>query len=233
MKRESDGVNLQFIDEEQVRAVLSYKELIPLIRRALMDYSAGSVQQPLRAVLPITKHNGWFALMPAAYGDVMGAKMVTFYPGNAASGKHTHQAVIQLFRADNGEPLAVLDGRLITEMRTAAVSAVAVDVLARPKKIVLAILGSGVQARSHFKALSLVRTLSDIRVWSRSQDHAEKLAAEIGARSAPTVEDAVAGADVVLTLTSSPVPILFGKWLKKDSCGVRSWGGHPRTSRTR
>ena len=87
MKRESDGVNLQFIDEEQVRAVLSYQELIPLMRRALMDYSAGSVQQPLRAVLPITKHDGWFALMPAAYGDVMGAKMVTFYPGNAASGE--------------------------------------------------------------------------------------------------------------------------------------------------
>ena len=120
------------------------------------------------------------------------------------------------------QPLAVLDGRLITEMRTAAVSAVAVDFLARPEKIVLAILGSGVQARSHFKALSLVRTLSDIRVWSRSQDHAEKLAAEIGARSAPTVEEAVAGADVVLTLTSSPVPILFGKWLKQDSvvCAV-------------
>ncbi len=222
MKRESDGVNRRFIDEEQVRAVLSYQELIPLMRRALMDYSAGSVQQPLRAVLPITKHDGWFALMPAAYGDVMGAKMVTFYPGNAAFGEHTHQAVIQLFRADNGQPLAVLDGRLITEMRTAAVSAVAVDVLARPGKIVLAILGSGVQARSHFKALSLVRTLSDVRVWSRSQDHAEKLAAEIGARSVPTVEEAVAGADVVLTLTSSPVPILFGKWLKQNSlvCAV-------------
>jgi len=160
--------------------------------------------------------------MPAAYGGVMGAKMVTFYPGNAASGGHTHQAVIQLFRADNGEPIAVLDGRLVTEMRTAAMSAVAVDLLAPPKKIVLAILGSGVQARSHFRALSLVRALSEVRVWSRSQDHADKLAGEIGARSTATVEDAVAGADVVLTLTSSPVPILSGQWLKKDAvvCAV-------------
>jgi ornithine cyclodeaminase/alanine dehydrogenase-like protein (mu-crystallin family) len=215
-------VNLQFIDEEQVRGVLSYHELIPLMRRALMDYSAGKVLQPLRAVLPIREHNGWFALMPAAYGEVMGAKMVTFYPGNATSGEHTYQAVIQLFRASNGEPLAVMDGRLITEMRTAAVSAVAVDLLARPEKIVLAILGSGVQARSHFKALSLVRALGDIRVWSRSQEHAEKLANEIGARAASTVEEAVSGADVVLTLTSSPVPVLIGRWLKKDAvvCAV-------------
>jgi ornithine cyclodeaminase/alanine dehydrogenase-like protein (mu-crystallin family) len=215
-------VSLQFIDEEQVCGVLSYHELIPLMRRALMDYSAGKVQQPLRAVLPIKEHNGWFALMPAAYGDIMGAKMVTFYPGNALSGEHTHQAVIQLFRADSGEPLAVMDGRLITEMRTAAVSAVAVDFLARPEKVVLAILGSGVQARSHFKALSLVRALSDIRVWSRSQDHAKKLAGEIGARSVPNVEDAVSGADVVLTLTSSAEPVLFGRWLKRDAvvCAV-------------
>ena len=219
---ESDSVNLQFIDEEQVRGVLSYHELIPLMRSALMDYSAGKVLQSLRAVLPIKEHNGWFALMPAAYGDVMGAKMVTFYPGNAASGGHTHQAVIQLFRSDNGDPIAVMDGRLITEMRTAAVSAVAVNILARPEKIVLAILGSGVQARSHFKALSLVRALSDVRVWSRSQDRSQKLAKEIGGRTTPSVEDAVSGADVVLTLTSSPEPILFGRWLKKDAvvCAV-------------
>lgn len=215
-------MNLPFIDEEQVLGVLSYHELIPLMRRALMDYSAGKVLQPLRSVLPIRDHNGWFALMPAAYGDVMGAKMVTFYPGNAASSGHTHQAVIQLFRADNGEPIAVMDGRLITEMRTAAVSAVAVDSLARPKNIALAILGSGVQARSHFKALSLVRAIGDLRVWSRSQDHAEQLADEIGGRAASSVENAVSGADVVLTLTSSPAPILCGRWLKKDAvvCAV-------------
>src|ERR1700692_3366897 len=143
---------LLFLDEDQVRAVLSYDELIPAIRLALMDLSAGRVVQPMRTVMSVTAHGGWFAVMPAVYGGVMGAKMVTFYPGNMALGKHTHLAMIQLFRSDTGEPLAVMDGRLITEMRTAAVSAVAVDRLALPDAGVLGILGSGVQGRSHVPA---------------------------------------------------------------------------------
>src|ERR1700727_1400408 len=159
---------LQFFDEDQVRAVLSYDELIPVIRQALMDYSAGRVVQPLRTVLSVVAHAGWFAVMPAVYRDVMGAKMVTFYPGNADRGMHTHQAVIQLFRADTGESLAIMDGRLITEMRTAAVSAVAVDLLASVDAKVLGILGSGVQARSHVQALSRVRKFEEIRVWGRT-----------------------------------------------------------------
>ena len=142
-----------FLNEDQVREVLSYDDLIPAIRQALMDFSAGRVVQPLRTVMPVAEHSGWFAVMPAVYGGVMGAKMVTFYPGNAALQKHTHMAMIQLFRSDTGEPLAVMDGRLITEMRTAAVSAVAVDQLASPEAKVLGILGSGVQARSHVQAL--------------------------------------------------------------------------------
>jgi thiomorpholine-carboxylate dehydrogenase len=213
---------LPYIDEEQIRAALSYAELIPAIRRALMDLSAGRVIQPLRSVIRVASHDGWFALMPAVYGEVMGAKMVTFYPGNVALGKHTHLATIQLFRADTGEPLAVMDGRLITEMRTAAVSAVAVDRLARPEAGVLAILGSGVQARSHFQALTGIRPFSEVRVWSRSPDNARRFATEIGACAAETAEEAVAEADVVLTLTSSPTPILHGRWLKQDAlvCAV-------------
>jgi ornithine cyclodeaminase/alanine dehydrogenase-like protein (mu-crystallin family) len=210
-----------FINEEQVREVLSYDELIPAIRRALIDFSASLVVQPLRTVMPVAQHAGWFAVMPAVYGDVMGAKMVTFYPRNADKGKHTHLAMIQLFRADTGEPLAILDGRLITEMRTAAVSAVAVDLLARPEVKVLGILGSGVQARSHVRALSHVRTFDEIRVWCRSEENAQRLAEEVGGR-VMTAEEAVSGADVVLTVTSSPEPVLFGRWLKKDAivCAV-------------
>lgn len=212
---------LQFFNEDQVRAVLSYEELIPAIRQALMDLSAGRVVQPLRSVMSVAAHAGWFAVMPAVYGDVMGAKMVTFYPRNVALGKHTHLAMIQLFRSDTGEPLAVMDGRLITEMRTAAVSAVAVDLLAKPDAKVLAILGSGVQARSHVKALSQIRTFDEIRVWSRSDENARRFAEEVGAK-VMTAEDAVSGADVVLTLTSSPEPVLMGRWLKKDAvvCAV-------------
>src|ERR1700722_18286430 len=203
------------LDEEQVRAVLRFEELIPAIRRALMDFSAGRVQQPVRAIIPVSSYGGWLGVMPAVYGTVMGAKMVTFYPGNAALKKHTHMAMIQLFRADTGEPLAVMDGRLITEMRTAAVSAVAVDCLARKDVKVLGVLGSGVQARSHVRALARVRKFEEIRVWSRSKDNARKFADEVGAR-VTSAEEAATGADVLLTLTSSPVPVLQGRWLKKD-----------------
>jgi thiomorpholine-carboxylate dehydrogenase len=211
---------LLFLNEDQVRKVLSYDDLIPAIRQALMDFSAGRVVQPLRTVMSVAAHGGWFAVMPAVYGGVMGAKMVTFYPGNVALEKHTHMAMIQLFRSDTGEPLAVMDGRLITEMRTAAVSAVAVDCLARRDAKVLGILGSGVQARSHVRALSRVKTFEEIRVWSRSAENAHRFAEEVGAR-VTTAEEA-AGADVVLTLTSSPVPVLQGRWLKQDAvvCAV-------------
>ncbi|HET6217619.1 MAG TPA: ornithine cyclodeaminase family protein [Acidobacteriaceae bacterium] len=204
------------LTEDQVRAVLSYDELIPAIRKALKDFSAGRVHQPLRNIIPVPEHGGWFGVMPAAYGTVMGAKMVAFYPGNAELQKHTHMAMIQLFRADTGEPLATMDGRLITEMRTAAVSAVAIDRLASPAAKVLAILGSGVQARSHVRALAGIRSFTDVRVWSRSPDHAQQFASEIGAR-ATTAEQAVSGADVVLALTSSPQPILKGKWLSPQA----------------
>ncbi len=200
------------LSEEQVRALLSYEELIPAMRKALMDFSAGRVLQPLRAILPVTAHGGWFGVMPAVYDTVMGAKMVAFYPGNVNLRKHTHMAMIQLFRSDTGEPLATMDGRLITEMRTAAVSAVAIDHLAAPGAKVLGILGSGVQARSHFRALAGIRSFTDVRVWSRSQDHAQQFASEVGAR-VTTAEKAVSGADVVLSLTSSPEPVLRGKWL--------------------
>jgi thiomorpholine-carboxylate dehydrogenase len=205
-----------FISEDQIGKVLTYEELIPAIKTALMDFSAGRVLQPVRTVMSVQEHSGWFAVMPAVYGNVMGAKMVTFYPRNVELNKHTHLAMINLFRADTGEPLAIMDGRLITEMRTAAVSAVAVDHLAPINASRLAILGSGVQARSHFKALSHVRSFTDIRVWSRSAENAHRFAEEIGAR-VTNAEEAVADADVVLTLTSSAHPILSGKWLKEGA----------------
>jgi ornithine cyclodeaminase/alanine dehydrogenase-like protein (mu-crystallin family) len=150
--------------------------------------------------------------MPVIAGDVMGVKTVTFYPGNAELGLHTHMAVIELLRRASGEPLAVMDGRVVTEMRTAAVSAVAADALASPRASSLGILGSGVQARSHIQALRLVRPdLKEIRIWSRTAANAERLAAETGARSV-VMEEACA-ADVVLTVTASPVPVLEGRML--------------------
>ena len=215
----TDG--LLFLNEDRVCAVLEYDDLIPVMRQALMDLSAGRVVQPLRTVMRVAEHGGWFAVMPAVYRGVMGAKLVTFYLGNVELKKHTHMAMIQLFRADTGEPLAVIDGRLITEMRTAAVSAVAVDHLAGRDAKVLGILGSGVQARSHVRALSRVRSFEEIRVWSRSEENARRFADEVGAK-VMTAEEVATGADVVLTLTSSPEPILQGRWLKRDAvvCAV-------------
>ena len=205
-----------FLTEADVRALLTYEALIPAIRQALMDYSAGLVEQPARMVLRAGNaeghRNGWFAVMPVIAGDVMAVKTVTFYPGNDELGLHTHMAIVELLRRSTGEPLAVMDGRLITEMRTAAVSAVALDVLGGTDVRSLGILGSGVQARSHLRAFGMVRSgLKDIRIWSRTAENAKQLAAETGAR-AVTIEEAAA-ADVVLTVTSAGTPILQGRWL--------------------
>jgi thiomorpholine-carboxylate dehydrogenase len=139
---------------------------------------------------------------------MLGCKLVTVYPHS----EPTHKAVIQLFDAATGAPLALLDGRLITEMRTAAVSAVATQLLASPTARTLAILGSGVQARAHVAALRLVRSFDRIRVWSRNPEHARTFAAEIGAQ-VTSAEEAVRGADVVITVTHSPTPVLRGEWL--------------------
>lgn len=204
---------LPFFDEQQVRAVLRMEDLIPAMEKALIDLSAGRVAQPVRQMLTVGSYGGHFGTMPAAGEVSMGAKLVTFYPGNAARGLPTHLALILLFRPETGEPLAVMDGRLITEMRTAAVSAVATRALAAQDAKVLAILGSGVQARSHVEALRLVREFEEIRVWSRTAEHAERFAAEVGAR-VMRAEEAVRGADVVVTATSSMEPVLKGAWLK-------------------
>ena len=209
-----------YISEQEVRSVLTYEALIPAIRQALIDYSAGLVNQPPRSVLRAGNaegpRNGWFAVMPVVAGDMMAVKTVTFFPGNAELGLHTHMAVVELLRRATGEPLAIMDGRLITEMRTAAVSAVAVAALAPAQAASFGILGSGVQARAHIQALKQVWPgMREIRVWSRNPAHAEKLAAETGAR-AVAIEEAAA-ADVILTATASPEPVLRGRWLSTHS----------------
>src|SRR6185503_6518003 len=140
--------------------------------RALVEFSAGRVTQPPRQMLTIEPHGAHFGSMPAAGSVGLGAKLVTLYPGNAARGLPTHAAVIVLFRPETGEPLAIMDGRLITEMRTAAVSAVATKAMAAEDPKVLAVLGSGVQARSHVEALGLVCDFAEIRIWSRTPEHA-------------------------------------------------------------
>ena len=200
-----------FLSEAEVRAHLHMRDLIPAIAEALRDLSLGAVQQPVRQVLAIDEHKGFFGLMPAyaRARDTLGAKLVTFYPHN--TGRPTHHAVIQLFRAQTGEPLVTMDGRLITEMRTAAASAVATDLLARQDARVLAILGSGVQARSHLEALRLVRQFDEVRVWSPR--NAGKFATDFGVSESASAEACVRSADVIVVATAANAPVLFGDWI--------------------
>ena len=210
------------LDKEQVRKHLRMEELIPAMEKALIDFSAGKVTQPVRSVITVDPPGGFFGMMPARTPDGLGIKLVTFYPKNAERGIPTHMATIFLADPETGAPLAVMDGTLITEMRTAAVSAAATKLLASSDAKILAILGSGVQARSHVEALRLVRRFEEVRVWSPTKAHAEQFAKQIGAK-AMSAEDVVRGADVVVTATSSKTPVLCGTWLKAG-CHVNAVG---------
>jgi thiomorpholine-carboxylate dehydrogenase len=194
------------------------------MEKALIDFSAGRVTQPVRSILSIdvAAATGFLGLMPALTPDGLGLKAVTFYPSNAERGIPTHMATIFLVDPQTGTPLAIMDGRLITEMRTAAVSAAATKLLASPDAKVLAILGSGVQARSHVDALRLVRSFEEIRIWSPTLENAQRFAKEIGG-AAMSAEEAVRDADVIVTVTSSKEPVLRGAWLK-PGCHVNAVG---------
>jgi len=204
------------LDEQAVRAVLRWDQLIAEMEVALIALSQGRVMQPVRNVITIEEGKRYLAVMPAVAEDAMGLKAVSFYPGNAGTALPTHLAMILLFSPDTGEPLAVMDGRLITEMRTAAVSAAVTRHLSSPDSRVLALLGSGVQAAAHLEALSKVRRFDEVRVWSRTRAHAERFAREHNAL-AMDAESAVRGADVVVTATASVEPILKGAWLKRGA----------------
>jgi thiomorpholine-carboxylate dehydrogenase len=207
---------VMYVDEARVRALLRWDALIGAMESALAALSSGRVIQPVRNMITVEEGKRYLGIMPAVAEDVMGLKVVSFYPGNADTAVPTHLAMIVLLRSATGEPLAVMDGRLITEMRTAAVSAAVTKCLAPPPGSVLALLGSGVQARAHLEALSSVCSFREIRVWSRTADHAKRFAAQHGA-VASDAESAVRGADVIVTATNAREPILEGAWLKRGA----------------
>ena len=216
--------------ERDVRAVLPMPDLISAMERALAEYSAERVVQPVRAVLEVGSEGGLFAVMPAALDDppVMGAKLVTVYHGNHDRGLPSHLASIVVLDHATGGLVALMDGRYITEARTAAVSAVSVKLLARPDASSLAIIGSGVQARSHLEAIRHVRTLSDVRVWSPTAHHREAFAAEMSAATGLPVHakgsaaEAARGADLVVLATASAVPVVEDEAIEAGAhiCGV-------------
>lgn len=207
---------VMFLGEAEVRKFLDWKPLIATMETALIAFSAGRVIQPVRNMLTIEEGKRYLGIMPAVADDAMGLKLVCFYPGNAGTSVPTHTAMILLFRPKTGEPLAVLDGRLITEMRTAAVSAAVTNRLAAPESRVLALLGSGVQAKAHLEAIREVRPIREVRVWSQTPEHAKDFANANGA-TATDAESAVRGADIIVTATNAREPVLKGAWLRRGA----------------
>ena len=219
------------LSEKDVRAVLSMDDLIAAMEQALEQYSAGGARQPLRSVFEVGGQHAFHAVMPAFIEQPpsLGTKIVTVYGSNSARGLPSHLATIILLDPETGALLSVMDGRYITEARTAAASAASAKHLANPDARVLAVIGSGVQAHSHVEALARVRNIQEIRIWGRTPAHADALVAELGPRittatlkASRSVEEAVRGADVIALVTASKEPVLRRAWVSPGAhiCAV-------------
>lgn len=213
--RRDRGKDLLVLSRSDVAALLDRLELMEPLAQALASYSAGAAQSPARAAA-ITPR-GWLGAMPAYLPRLaLAAKVISVFPANASLGLPSHQGIVALFDHENGRPLCVLDARHITALRTAAVSALSVRELARPGARVLAVLGSGEQARSHCRLVPTVRAFLELRLAARNQQRAETLAAELpGWRVVRSFEEAVRGADVVVCCTNSPEPVVQLSWLRQ------------------
>lgn len=220
---------LPLIGEAGIASVLRWPDLIDAIEAAMTAFSAGRVVQPVRQMNPVPGRDAFMAAMPAVGpGDegAMGVKVVTLYHGNAGTDVPTHQAAILLFDRANGSPLAVLDGRLITEMRTAAGTAAIVRKLTAGGPKTVAILGNGVQARAHAAALRAVREIAELRLWARNPAHGRPVAEELGAVFLADAAAAVRDADIVVCATSATTPVLRGAWVREGALVASvGWNG--------
>ena len=228
--------HVRFIDEDEVAAVLTMRDLIPCMAETLVRYSRGEFIQPVRHIVQVPQRGGFFGSMPAVSANGVGSKIVAFYPSNADKGLDTHQGLIVMCDPETGLPSTVMDARLITAMRTAAVTAAYVDAVAPAEIQTFAMLGAGVQARSHIEALRCVRNIGQIRIWNRTAERAEKLAEETGALAVASRRAAVEDADVVVTATAATEPIIDGDWLKPGvklaSIGFSGFDGCELDART-
>lgn len=212
----------RLLTEAQVKTLLPLSDLVSAMQEALARFSAGEVLQPVRSVMSVGPTHAFFGLMPAYLPAPprLGAKLVTVFNGNAARGLPSHLATILLLDPETGALTALMDGRYITEMRTAAVSAVSVQQLAQPSPATLAILGTGVQAQSHLEAFAAMFTLTEARVWSPQPASREQFVHRSAERvsfpvsAAHSAEDAVRGADLVVLATSSSTPVVQDHWVK-------------------
>ena len=230
------------LSAEDVAKLLPMRDCIEVMRDALGALARGNALVPLRMVMRMPDASGFLGVMPGQIGPdgeregALGMKAVSVFPGNAGRGIDTHQGAVLLFEPDTGRLSALLDGAAITAIRTAAVSGLATDLLARKDASELAILGAGVQARTHLEAIAAVRPLRRVRIWSRNPEHAVNLVRESAARypatidAVPTAEAAVRGADVVATVTASPQPVLQRPWVK-DGAHINAVGSSIPTTR--
>ncbi len=211
-------MKLLVLSGRDVHALLGFRECAAVMREALIALQAGQAQMPLRTVIRPEGAAGLVALMPSYQADY-GLKAICITPANPAAGLDTHQGVVLLSSGATGEPLALLNASAVTEIRTAAVSVVATELLARPDADVLAVIGTGVQARSHVLALQEARDLREVRLAGRTPQRARDLAASLAdevaaqVRACGSAQEAVAGAGIVVTATSSATPVLRSGWL--------------------
>jgi ornithine cyclodeaminase/alanine dehydrogenase-like protein (mu-crystallin family) len=213
--------HFRLLTEQQVQSLLPMSDLISAMESALARFSAGDVLQPVRTVLTVGPTRAYFGLMPAYVPNPgrLGAKLVTLFAGNAAKELPTHLATIVLLDPETGALQALMDGRYITEARTAAVSAVSARFLAKADASTLAIIGSGVQARSHLEAYAEVRGLKDVRIWSPQARSRERFVSEMSGhvaapiRAMASAEEAVRGSDLIVLATSSTTPVLDNRWV--------------------
>ena len=213
-------MKLRILGSADIKALLPIADCIELMRTTMIAVSEGRARIPLRTVLPVS-NGGLLGNMPGylAEPECFGVKLLSLFPGNPAAGLSSHLGLVLLFEPKHGLPVALLDAAELTAIRTAAVSGLATQLLAREDAGDLAVLGSGEQARSHLAAMLAVRPLRRVRVWSRTADHAAAVAAEqselrgFKVEVAASAEAAVAGADLICTVTGSPEPILRGDWI--------------------
>ncbi len=232
------------LTETDVRELLPMRDCIDVMAGALRSVTEGTAVLPLRTVLRVGQTPNMFATMPAILGSdgtgSIGAKVITVFPGNDATPFDSHIGVVLLFDAANGSLLAIADASSITAIRTAAVSGLATQQLARDDAHTLAVLGSGVLALPHVEAVCAVRPITSVRIWSRSGVSAQGRAAQVAARIrdrlgvdvqlCATPDVAVRSADVVCTVTASHTPVLEGRWLARGT-HINAVGAYARSSR--
>ena len=209
-------IRFRLLTESDVKSVLTMDDLIETMSSALLRFSSGRVEQPVRSVISVKSSDAFFGSMPAFVRDpdALGTKLVTVFGANHARGLPSHLASIMLFDPETGALRALMDGRYITEARTAAVSAVSSRVLARKSASSVAIIGSGVQAHSHLDALGRVHTFRYASVWSPTRAHREAFAASHAVKAVNHAGEAIVGADVIVLVTSSPLPVVESGWVK-------------------